>query len=40
MHKSILLKLVAVSAVNNIFNSNVLKSDQLEEAYALCGCTL
>ena len=37
MLKCILLKLVAVSVVNNILNSNVLKSDQSEEAYTHVG---
>ena len=35
MHKCILLKSVAVSAINNLLNSNVLKSGQLEESYIL-----
>ena len=36
MHECILLKFVTVSAVNNMLNLNVPKSDQLGEAYTLC----
>ena len=40
MHKCILLKFDDVSAVNNILNTNVLKSDKLGETNTLCGSML
>ena len=40
IYKCILLKFVALSAVNNILNSNFLKSYQLGDAYTLCGWAL
>ena len=40
MQRCILLKFAAVFASSNMLNSNILRSNQLGEAYALCGSTL